>query len=347
MTEEGLPPVADSPRQAGRRGGRGRPLLIGLTVLLVLLVAIGGVGAWYLRSATKALDEIQRDPDIMPTRATDQPSSVPTASQPSPAPTTDNGKAPLNFVLMGSDSRGSDRGRSDVLQLLHIPSTRDAAYLISIPRDSWVDIPGHGKGKINWAYSFGGPALTIQTLESILDVPMDHAVIIDFTGFKNVIDVIGGVTVYNRHASHSDTFNFPKGEITLNGEEALVFVRERYNLPSGDFDRAERQRDVIKAVVKKLSSAGVLGNPAKFGQAVKEIGSQFRVDSALTNDAIIGLGLESAAAFGNIRSMGLPNLGPGWAGDQSIVKVDWDAIKELQVALRNDDMDSFFTAHGS
>lgn len=322
------------PRSAKRR----RPLIIGLSVVLILLVGIGGVVAFYLISGMKALDQVQRDPGLTPT-STNRPAPV--------EPQKENEKAPINFVLMGSDSRGTERGRSDVLQLLHVPGSRDAAYLLSIPRDSWVDIPGRGKGKVNWAYSYGGPALTVETVESLLDVPMDHTVLINFEGFKNVIDALGGVTVYNRHESASRGFTFPKGDITLTGEAALVFVRERYDLPSGDFDRAERQRDVIKAIVKQLASAGVLANPAKFSEVVSSLGPQFTVDQALTNKVILDLAMESGSAFNNIHSMGLPNLGPGWAGTQSIVQVDEKAIEELKVALRNDDMASFFAAHGS
>lgn len=314
-----------------------RPLIIGLSVLLVALVAVGGMIAFYVKSGMDALNQVERDPNLTPTN-TNRPTPV--------EPQVDEKSAPINFVLMGSDSRGDERGRSDVLQLLHIPGSRDAAYLLSIPRDSWVDIPGHDKGKINWAYSFGGPALTVETLESLLDVPMDHTVIINFDGFKNVIDALGGISVYNRHESASQGFTFPKGEIRLSGEEALVFVRERYNLPSGDFDRAERQRDVIKAIVKQLASAGVLANPAKFSEVVSALGPQFTVDQGLTNNTILDLAMTSSSAFGNIHSMGLPNLGPGWAGTQSIVRVDWNAIDQLKIALRNDDMASFFEAHG-
>ncbi|HMR48014.1 MAG TPA: LCP family protein [Arachnia sp.] len=339
MSDEKLPffdenAGTERPQRAKRSR---RPLVIGLSILLVVLVAIGAVVAFYVKSGMDALDQVQRNPDLTPTS-----SNRPAPVDPQPGAK----KAPTNFVLMGSDSQGDERGRSDVLQLLHLPGSRDAAYLLSIPRDSWVDIPGHGKGKINWAYSFGGPALTVDTLESLLDVPMDHTVIIDFDGFKNVIDALGGVTVYNRHASASLGYTFPEGEIRLSGEEALVFVRERYNLPSGDFDRAERQRDVIKGIVKQLASAGVLANPATFSEVVSALGPQFTVDEALTNNALIELAMGSSSAFGNIHSMGLPNLGPGWAGTQSIVQVDWEAMEQLKLALRNDDMQSFFEAHG-
>lgn len=320
---------------------RRRPVVIVLSVLLVLLVGIGAAGGYYAWSVMNGLNQIERAPGLLPTRTPTTPGSGGTGS-PAPEPVANNS---LNFVLIGSDTRGDERGRSDVLQLLHLSGSRDAAYLVSLPRDSWVDIPGHGKGKINWAYSFGGAALTVETLEQLLGVQMDHVVIIDFEGFSQVINSLGGVTVYNRYSTSSRGFDFPKGEISLDGDAALAFVRERYTIPGGDFGRAERQRDVIKAIVKKLASAGTLADPIKFRNAVSSLGAQFVVDESLTNDAIVSLGMESGAAFDNISSMGLPNKGVGREGTQSIVRVDWDAVEELKAALRNDTMSEFYAKH--
>lgn len=337
MSDESLS-ILDADEQPGQRRRSRRGLIITLSILLAILLGIVGIVVYYVSSANNALNNMVRDPNILAPERSNRPEPVPTKEG--------SEHAPVNIVLMGSDSRGEDRGRSDVLQLLHIPGERDAAYLLSLPRDSWVEIPGRGEGKINWAYSFGGPSLTVETLENLLQVPMDHTVIIDFDGFMNVIDTLGGVTVVNKHASGSNGFTFPEGEITLSGDEALTFVRERYNLPSGDFDRAERQRDVIQAIVKKLASAGVLANPVKFNEVVSTLAPQFTVDEGFTNDVIIDLARESTAAVTNVHSLGLPNLGPGWAGDQSIIQVDWDAIDKLRDALRNDDLESFFYAYG-
>lgn len=305
---------------------------------LVLIVGIGGIAGLYASSMFQALDAVHRDDSMMPAEGPAA-TGTPSANDPDALPPISyHGKPPVNIVLMGSDSRGSDRGRSDVLQLVHIPGNRDAVYLLSFPRDSWVDIPGHGKGKINWAYAFGGSALTVSTLNQMLTVPMDHAVSTDFDGFKNVIDALGGVTVRDRQASD---------EVTLNGEEALAFVRERYTLAGGDFDRAQRQRDVIAAIADKLTSSGTLTSPSKFNEAVTTLGSQFTVDSGFTNRAIVDLGMESAAAFDNVRSLALPNLGTGTVGKQSIVKVDWAGVHDLRVALRTDTMDAFYAQHGA
>lgn len=334
LDEEGNHPDPSAGKESRKRSRR---VLFGVVgVLVVALIAAAAVVGYYGKAAFDALDSINRDPSMMPTGV--RPSAVPTAAG--------QDHAPINFVLMGSDTRGNERGRSDVLQILHLPGSRDAAYLMSIPRDSWVDIPGRSTAKINAAYSWGGPALTVQTVEQLLDVPMDHTVIIDFEGFVNVIDTLGGITVTNRHESTSRGFHFDKGEISLTGEAALIFVRERYDLPSGDFDRAERQRDVIQAVVKKLASAGTLADPGKFRDAVTTLGPNFTVDSGLTNDVIIDLAMNSQEALGNIRSMGFPNLGPGWSpdGKQSIVLLDDAKVAELAAAMRADTVGEYYEA---
>ncbi len=196
MSDESLSSVedqVDDPRRAKRERRRNRWLLFGVLGVLVA-VLLGGIGiaTWYGKSAVDALDNINRDGNLMPT-----------GERPAPVDPVEADKAPLNMVLMGSDTRGGERGRSDVLQLLHISGDRQNVFLMSIPRDSYVEIPGRGKAKINAAYSWGGAALAVETMELLLEVPMDNTVLIDFEGFKNVIDALGGVTVNNREASSS------------------------------------------------------------------------------------------------------------------------------------------------
>ena len=323
----------DDPRRAKTEKRRNRRLLFSvLGVLVAVLLAGIGIATWYGKSAVDALDNINRDSNLMPT-----------GERPAPVDPVE-GKAPLNMVLMGSDTRGGERGRSDVLQLLHISGDRQNVFLMSIPRDSYVEIPGRGKAKINAAYSWGGAPLAVETMELLLDVPMDNTVLIDFEGFKNVIDALGGVTVVNREASSSHGLDFPKGEITLSGEEALWFVRERKNLSDGDFGRATRQRDVIKAVLGKLASGGVLSDPGRFRESVTELGKNFTVDEGLTNDNIIRLGWElKGVSPSDIKSFQIPTAGFGWTDDrQSIVLLDEDKLDELRTALRADDMLAFY-----
>ncbi len=335
--ENGSPRGSDSPDQERPQEKRRNRRVLFVVLALLVAIIVGGIGlaSYYAKSALDALDNISREPTIMPTDSANRPATV------EPAPGVEH--APLNFVLMGSDTRGDERGRSDVLQLLHISGDRKGVYLMSIPRDSWVDIPGRGKAKINAAYSWGGPALTIETMEKLLEVPMDHTAIIDFEGFMNVIDALGGVTVVNREASSAGGYDFPKGEVTLDGKKALVFVRQRHGLSDGDFGRATRQRDVIQAVLTKLASAGTLTDPGKFRESVTTLGSNFTVDAGLTNDAIIDLGWQMKDFRpSGMRSFQLPTAGFDMTGDgQSIVVIDSDKIVALREALRNDTMEEF------
>lgn len=309
-----------------------------LGIALLLVVVIGG---WYGKAALDALDSIKREPTIMPSRdRTGAPLPV--------DPKEGNEDPPINFVLMGTDARNPDeQGRSDVLLVLHLSGDREDAYLVSFPRDYWVGIPGRGTAKINAAYSWGGPALSVETLESLLDVPMDHTAMIDFEGFMNVIDAVGGVTVNNKYASGSGGYSFPAGRVDLTGESALVYVRERYSLPEGDFSRAERQRDVIQAVVSKLTSRGVLANPGMFRDAVTTLGPNFTVDEGLTNSKIIDLGLDVGIGGGDdIVSLQAPTAGFGTSPDgQAYVRVDEEQLAEMATAMRDDTMDEYAEAH--
>ncbi|WIY82990.1 LCP family protein [Propionimicrobium sp. PCR01-08-3] len=344
MTDEPLPPDDESPetsepgKSPKHERRRNRRLLFGvLIVLLALLLGGAGIAIYYGSSTLSALNEVQRDPSMMPS-GTRPPSVEPSG----------DAEAPINIVLMGSDTRGDEQGRSDVLQLLHISGDRQNVYLMSIPRDSYVSIPGHGMAKVNAAYSWGGAPLAVETMEGMLGVPMDHTAIIDFEGFVKVIDAVGGVTVYNKEASSTSSYDFPAGEITLTGDSALAYVRERYDLSGGDFSRAERQRDVIKAVLSKLTSTGVLTDPGKFKEAIGVLGTNFTVDSGLTNDAIFDLGWSMRDIRGDdINSFQLPTSGVSTTEDgQSIVLVDGDKLLELQKALRGDEMATFYESLG-
>lgn len=331
-----------SPGKHRKKRLRDRWLL--LTVVLVLglgLVAFAAIGGYYGMATKDSLDSIKREPTLMPTQTTNRPAPVPTKEGES--------NPPMNLVLMGTDARNPDeRGRSDVLMVMHIPGNRQAAYLISLPRDYWVPIPGHGTAKINAAYSYGGPALTVETVEQLLQIPVDHTALINFEGFISVIDAVGGVTVENRHASASNGFSYAKGPVELTGKSALNFVRERKNLSGGDFARAERQRDVLKAIVTKLTSKGVLTNPGMFRDAVTTLGPNFTVDSGLDNGTIVNLGLGMRITGGNdIKSLMAPEDGFGTSSDkQSYVKVDEAKLAQLSEALRNDTMADYFAANG-
>ena len=183
------------------------------------------------------------------------------------------------FLLVGSDSRegltkaerkklgtGSTGGqRTDTIMLLYIPPGGEPA-LISVPRDSFVKIPGHGSNKINSAFSFGGPKLLVETLEQDTGLRIDAYLEIGFGGFVNVIDAVGGIEMCLPKAikdknSHLD---LPKGCQELDGTNALGYVRMRYADPRGDLGRVERQRQMVAAVAKKGLSPATFLNPVRY-----------------------------------------------------------------------------------
>ena len=191
MTDSPAPADPDQPGAAGAtpRRRRWRRVALPLVGVLVVLLAAGGFYAWTLdRNLTRNI-----------TRGIDLPGEDPTATGASPRPSEQTETGSLDYVLLGSDTRdpGAEQGRSDSIMVAHLNAARTKAYIISFPRDMYVEIPGHGKDKINAAYSLGGPALTVRTLESLTGVRMDHVALVDFEGFIALTKEFGGVTVKN------------------------------------------------------------------------------------------------------------------------------------------------------
>ena len=146
--------------------------------------------------------------------------------------------------------------------------------------------------------------------------------LVDFEGFIELTDDLGGVTVINKTAFTSHGFDYPKGKITIKGEQALWFVRERHSLPGGDLDRAENQRNVIKAIVAKGLSAGVISDPAKFTTFIGNVAKHLTVDNSLTDAEIRRTALSLRLSSKDIELMQAPLSGFGTADGQSIDVVD-------------------------
>jgi LCP family protein required for cell wall assembly len=242
-----------------------------------------------------------------------------------------------NILLIGIDARPdqnvTDLVRADSILILHIPATHDAAYLMSIPRDTWVKIPPFDNGKrktgvqydkINGAYALGGDGLTgadqrrhsvqllAETIKSLWDITFDAAAIVDFTGFQQVVNVLGGVDMYvdertvSVHIGHDKNGNvkvpfkqytksdgsqgltpvpgvtpvvYNVGYQHLAPWQALDFVRQRELLPNSDYDRQRHQQQFIKAIFKKIVSKDVLTNPVQLNKVLAVVGKSMTVDS--------------------------------------------------------------------
>ena len=183
-----------------------------------------------------------------------------------------------NWLIAGSDSRQglskreerrlstgqlSGPGRSDTIMILHIPAGGGKPLLISIPRDSYVDIPGVGMDKINAAFSIGGPALLAKTIQSDTGLYINHFMDIGFGGFVRVVNAVGGVRMCLVHKLYdrASGLHLHRGCQVLTGAEALAYVRDRHDFATQDLQREQDQRIFLSALLKKLTSPGVILNP--------------------------------------------------------------------------------------
>ncbi len=158
---------------------------------------------------------------------------------------------PIVVAIYGSDARGSETSRSDVIMIAkYTPMTNDCV-LISVPRDTRVDIPGEKVDKINHAYAFGGAKLLTQTLDELFSTKIDYYLIFKFEDFKTIVDKLGGVKVDSKKDYGYDETVVSKGISILTGEQALFYVRYRHD-NEGDFGRIQRQQEVIMSILQKL-----------------------------------------------------------------------------------------------
>lgn len=164
---------------------------------------------------------------------------------------------PFSALLLGVDERAGDRGRSDTMVVLTVNPSEGTTKMVSIPRDTYTEIVGRGTmDKINHAYAFGGIEMSMASVENLLDIPIDYVVQVNMEGFRDIVDAVGGVEVYNAVAFDG----FQTGNIRLNGNEALDFVRMRKQDARGDFGRQDRQKQVIQGIMREGASLNSLVN---------------------------------------------------------------------------------------
>lgn len=266
----------------------------------------------------------------------------------------------MNVLILGSDSRGDSldlaeggtpsNQRSDTMMWMHIPADRKNIFLMSVMRDTWVDIPGHGQAKINAAMAFGGVPLVVQTLEGMFKNRIDHVAIVDFEGFKAITDALGGVEVDVPlpFTSTHGGYTFAAGPQKLNGDQALGFVRERYAFIDGDYQRVKDQQIFLKAVLNTVLSPATVTNPIKVTELVDKVAPYISVDQGL-DAAVVGnlaVSLKSVRG-GDVISFTLPTLGTGTSADgQSVVLSDDAAIAAIAQALTDDSLASYAKGAG-
>lgn len=204
---------------------------------------------------------------------------------PHPKPDISQSPKPLSILLMGVDERPGDKGRSDTLIAMTLNPKKKTMQLVSIPRDTRTEIIGRGTtDKINAAYAYGGPKMAIETVENFTGVKMDYYIRVNMEALSALVDAIGGVTVQNDLDWTYSGFHYTKGELNLNGKEALGYVRMRHQDPNGDFGRNNRQRQVIMAVLNKAASVSTVTH---FNQILTALGTNVTTD--LTFDDMMNI----------------------------------------------------------
>jgi len=244
-----------------------------------------------------------------------------------------------NWLITGSDSRqgltrkqehkyhtGIDVGgqRSDTILLLHIPGNGGPAVLVSLPRDSYVKIPGYGYNKLNAAYSFGGPKLLAETVQNNTGLRIEHYMGIGFGGLVNVVNSVGGVTMCFKHSLHdaASGVHLKKGCQTLSGGQALSFVRVRHTFASQDLQREQNQRVFIKALLSKMTSPGVMFNPFSVVPAALGSVNSLSVDDGTHLNQLISVAFALRQPETTTVPIGNSNLSTA-AGDA----VQWDSVQ--------------------
>ncbi|MEK4129125.1 LCP family protein [Solibacillus sp. FSL W8-0474] len=180
-------------------------------------------------------------------------------------------KEPISALILGVDERDGDGGRSDTMIVLTVNPTLETTKMLSIPRDTYTEMIGKGfKDKINHAYSFGGMEMSMKSVENLLNIPIDYVVKVNMESFVDIIDIVGGITVENTLAFNYDGESFPAGQLKMDGEKSLKYVRMRYDDPSGDFGRQNRQKQVIQGVLQESMSLNTVWNYKSIFEAVEK-----------------------------------------------------------------------------
>jgi LCP family protein required for cell wall assembly len=354
VTDEHLLPVQDEEEPAPvrrRRRRRGRRVLVGaLALLLTVVLAVGG-GAWL--AVERVTGDIERIPQVFDPIPEEQRPEKPAAEAP--------GAEGMTFLLAGLDRRsdvpttGTDAqtpawrpgaARTDAILVAHVTGDRSKAYLVSIPRDTYVEIPGRGMNKINAAYSFGGPTLLVQTVEQLTDLRIDHLAVIDWHGFRNLTDALGGVTLTFAEETVGRGRTWPAGTHTLSGAEALDYVGERYALPNGDFDRVERQQNWVRGVMRQLLSREALTDLGTLTAVADAVAQTTSVDDSLSGPGMAALAFEMRGIRSDdVTFLTVPTLGVGRAGAASIVRYDPQGAAQMWDAVKRDALDEWLAAH--
>ena len=285
-------------------------------IILVLFLAVVGMGAKLYWDVSKSMAKTYE-----------------TVERSKKSQVNLNNKEPFSVLLLGIDTGDDGRveqGRSDTTIVATVNPRDKQTTLVSLARDTYVDIPGQGKqDKLNHAYAFGGASLAMDTVENYLNIPINHYVSINMAGLKELVNAVGGIEVNNNLTFSQDGYDFTIGKISLDGEQALSYSRMRYEDPNGDYGRQERQRKVIEGIVQKVLSLNSVGN---YQQILTAVSDNMKTD--LSFDDMKKIALDYRSAFGKVKQDQLQ--GTGFMQDGvSYQRVDEQELTRVQQELKN------------
>ncbi|MEB6212086.1 LCP family protein [Enterococcus casseliflavus] len=303
----------------GKQMSKGKKIfLIIFSIVAVLVIGLIGVAAKLYFDVSNSINETYQSVERDRLRQND----VNLSKQDS-----------FSVLLMGIDTGDLGRieqGRSDTMMVATINPKGNQTTMVSIPRDTYVDIVGHGTtDKINHAYAFGGTAMSMNTVEKFLDIPIDHYVSLNMEGLKELVDAVGGIEVDNDLTFSKDGFDFTIGRTKLNGEQALAYSRMRYDDPNGDYGRQDRQRKMVEAIVKKVLS---LDGVSQYQTILNAVENNMKTDMSF--DDMRTLALNYRSAFQTIKQDQLQ--GEGFMQDGiSYQRVSDDELSRVQSILKD------------
>lgn len=334
MSIDDRDPVPAAP--APRRRRTVRNVLLGFLALVVVAALVAGLYVWNLGRTFDTSKQVVEG--AFPEET----------ARPAVDSAEDRG---TTVLLLGADRRpegeedaGVEGERADTIMLAHIPEGGGEAYVMSIMRDTWVEIPGVGEAKINAALDHGGVPLMVQTIEGLFGTRVDQVAEVDFDGFQGLTDALGGVTidVPQDFVSHEGVA-FQQGPQHMDGATALEFVRERYAFADGDYQRVANQRAYVKAMLDELLSGGTLTNPVRVHEVVSQFSPYLTVSEGLDAGWVAGLVPDLAGMSAeDVEMFTVPTGGIGVSPDgQSVVIADPQAMQEIGVAISGDNLDQY------
>ena len=292
-----------------------------ISVISVLLVIIGiGLLSVYSSVETTVETTVEK---------MQEPLKIPVSSY-REIPDPIKNERPISFLLLGIDERENDKGRTDTMIVVTVNPNKNTTKMISIPRDTYTKIIGFEKeDKINHAYAFGGIEMAKASVEDLLQIPIDYTISINMEGFIGLVDAVEGVDVENNLAFEVDDYMYELGSIHLQGEQALAFVRMRYDDPNGDFGRQERQKIVLDAIKNKLITLNSLW---KHKELLGIVGENVRTNLSLEEMKTISKDYKDALK--DVESLSFQE-GKGQIMQQIwYYMLDSQELKEIQIQLQ-------------